>query len=168
MSEIAAQIGFRSAEAGLATQTHFLVRAFEKRGTLARRGTANASARGGASLASESQPTVSGARQSWTNGSLDCRAARLWHSDRVAASLGETLRQRAGEGVGHAGVGRADSRRRRAVGMDEVSLGPHDDARAGMPSVWGGMSTAGLWRTLTNVSKADAVSKNARGLAPTG
>jgi hypothetical protein len=31
MSESAAQICFRSAEAGLATQTHFLVRAFENR-----------------------------------------------------------------------------------------------------------------------------------------
>jgi hypothetical protein len=40
----------------------------------------------GASLASHSQPTVSRAWQSWTNGSLDCRAARLWRVDRVAAS----------------------------------------------------------------------------------
>jgi hypothetical protein len=58
----------------------------------------------------------------------DRGAARLWHADRVAASLGETLWQRTGEGVGHPRLGRAGSRRRRAVGMDSVDLGAHDDA----------------------------------------
>ena len=78
----------------------------------------------------------------------------------------ETLRQRAAEGVGHPCLGRADPRRRRAVGMDSVDLGVHDDARAGMPSASGGMNTAGSWKTITNVSKPGAISKSARCRAP--
>jgi glycosyltransferase involved in cell wall biosynthesis len=79
----------------------------------------------------------------------------------------ETLPQRAVEGVGHPRLGRADPRRRRAVGMDSVDLDVHDDARAGMPSVSGGMNAAGSWKTITNVSKPGAASKSARCRAPT-
>ena len=79
----------------------------------------------------------------------------------------ETLSQRAVEGVGHPRLGRADPRRRRAVGMDSVDLDVHDDARAGMPSVSGGMNAAGSWKTITNVSKPGAASKSARCRAPT-
>ncbi len=78
----------------------------------------------------------------------------------------ETLRQRAAEGVGHPCLGRADPRRRRAVGMDSGDLGVHDDAPAGMPSASGGMNTAGSWKTITTVSKPGAVSKSARCRAP--
>ena len=69
-----------------AMHTHFLVRAFENRGTLARRGRTQVSARFCAHLACTSQPTVPGASQPWTNGPLDGGAARLWPLDRVGTS----------------------------------------------------------------------------------
>jgi hypothetical protein len=50
--------------------------------------------------------------------------------------------------------------------MDSVDLDVHDDARAGMPSVSGGMNAAGSWKTITNVSKPGAASKSARCRAP--
>jgi hypothetical protein len=70
----------------------------------------------------------------------------------------QALQQRADEHVGYSGVGRADSSRRRAVGMDSGDLGVHDDARAGMPSASAGMSIAGSEKTTTSVSKLAVVS----------
>jgi hypothetical protein len=78
----------------------------------------------------------------------------------------QTLPQRSAGNVGYPGVGRAYPSRRRTPGMDEARLGPHYNARAGMPGASGGMSTALSWKTITSVSKPDAVSKSARCKAP--
>jgi hypothetical protein len=148
MSEIVGQICFRSAEACRATQTHFLVRAFEHR-----------------RIEPEEQP------QKYLLDEVRAWPAQASRPLQVPASHGRTARSTVvqlafgtqtilpprGENrtsapprkrVGDSGLGRADSRRRRAVGVDSVDLGLHDDARARMPSASGGMSTAGSWRSI--------------------
>jgi len=69
-----------------ATQTHFLVRAFENRRLQPEEGIQTHLRGCGASLACNRQPPVAGAHQSRTHSSLDGGATCLWGADRVAAS----------------------------------------------------------------------------------